>query len=315
MNSMGSVNLDMLAEKRILFFTGLTHHFDRLVPLVNKLKKAGANVICATTQNVNFGCDFKGDFEVPLVRGKVNYVFLPEQFEAGVANLLVLNYRRAERAIDEAVKAAPAWSSELPVAAVRLRTMIGLEHDRLCERLLDSVDPELLIVLHEFNAWTKPLCAQASNRGIPVLSFLEGIPYQTLPAGTFKARFSDKVCLWGQSHVRRLVDDGTDPDKLAVTGAMHLDVVRQKLLDQANESRKKYGLPADKKILLMIMPRLCFLPAMDEILSTCWRRLCSRATITTWRSSGTLTSASKTLSTCRSKAIASASFSTSRFWS
>jgi len=261
-----SEDTDRLANKRILFFSGLVHHYQRLGPLLDRLENYDATLTCATTQNVNFGCDFKGDFETPLVRAGKDYLFLPEQFEAEVANDLVLDYRRAERAIGKAVKHAPQWSTQLAVAAVRLRTVIGLEHDRLVEKLLDHVEPELVIVLHEYNCWARPLCAQALQRGIGVLSFIEGLPYETLPPGMHNGRLSSKICLWGQAHYRRLVADGTDPAKLAVVGAMHLDVVREEYLSQQGELRNRLGLPDDGKILLLIMPRLCYLPLAGEII-------------------------------------------------
>lgn len=258
--------LDRLAERRILFFPGLTHHYQRLAPLIDRLEVLGANLVCSTTQNVNFGCDFKGDFEVPMVRAGRRYLFLPEHFEAEVANDLVLDYRRAERAIAQAVRSAPEWSHKLAVAAVRLRTMIGLEHDRLVQKLLDYVEPELVLVLHEYNCWARPLCAQALHRGINVLSFIEGVPYETTPAGTFNGRFSSKICIWGQAHYRTMVDDGTDPAKLAITGPMHLDVARSKYISRADELRAELGLPADKKVLLLVMPRLYFLPSAKDII-------------------------------------------------
>jgi hypothetical protein len=264
----GSVMIEprCLAGRRILFFAGLVHHYQRLAPLLTRLDELGANVICATTQNVNFGCDFKGDFEVPLVQAGKRYIFLPEYFEAEVADDLVLDYRRAEQAIGEAVRSTPQWSTRLPVAAVRLRTMIGLEHDRLVRKLLDHVDPELVLVLHEYNCWARPLCAQAIARDIPVLSFIEGVPYETLPQGMLNGQLSSRICLWGQAHYRRMVADGAEPAKLAIIGAMHLDVVRNTYLAEAKQLRAQFDLSPEKKIILLLMPRLCYLDAADQIM-------------------------------------------------
>jgi len=265
-----------LTGRRILFFTGLPHHYRRLEPLLARLEGVAADLRYATTQNVNFGCDFKGDFEVGLVQTGKRFLFLPGQFEREVVNQLVLDYRRADRVIAEAVRDIPEWSERLSVAAVRLRTVIALEHDRLIDRLLDAVEPELVLVLHEYNCWTRPLCARALARGVPVLSFLEGLPYETLPPGMFNGQWSSRVCLWGRSHRRRMTADGADPAKLVITGPMHLDDVRGRYLASAQSLRDEFGLAGGGNVVLLILPRLCYLPEAGGLVQSLAGHLAKR---------------------------------------
>ncbi len=259
---------DMIQERRILFFTAFPHHYNHLLPLISRLEDMGANLTFATTQNVNFGCDFKGDFECPMERAKKRVIFMPEQFEAEVANDLVRDYRRAERAIAQTVREAPEWTQHVGVAAVRLRTMIGLEYDRLTSKLLDSVEPSLVVALHEYNCWTRPLCAQAQQRGIPVLSFMEDMGDENLPGRMSSTRFSTKVCVWGQAPAQKLIDEGTAEDRIAVVGPMHLDEARKHCLPHAETLREDFGLPADKKRLLLIIPRTYSQCSSDETLTS-----------------------------------------------
>ena len=256
-----------LDERRILFFLGQVHHYRKLAPLLDVFEQLGANLICSTTQNLNFGCDFKGDFEVPLRQEGKDVLFLPEQFEMEIATDLIKNYRAQEKKISSAVREAPDWSERLAVASIRLRTMLSIEHDLLVSRLLDSVEPELVVVLHEYNWWTRPLCAQAISRRIPVLSSLRGLPYHHI-AGKYDSRFSSRVWLWGKSQYNKLIADGSEPDKLVITGPIHLDVLRQEYRGKESDLRREMGLPDNKRILLLIMPKIQSIPVGKEMLNS-----------------------------------------------
>ncbi len=256
-----------LDERRILFFLGQVHHYRKLAPLLDVFEQMGANLIYATTQNLNFGCDFKGDFEVPLRQQGKKLLFLPEQFEMEIATDLIKNYRSQEKKIARAVREAPEWSQRLAVASIRIRMMLAIEHDLLVSRLLDSVEPELIVVLHEYNWWTRPLCAQALSRRIPILSSLRGLPYYYI-AGKYDSRFSSRVWLWGKSQYDKLIEDGSNPDKLVITGPIHLDVLKREYAGKERQIRKEMNLPEDKKILLLIMPKIQSIPAGKEMLAS-----------------------------------------------
>jgi len=256
-----------LDERRILFFLGQIHHYRKLAPLLDAFEQLGANLIYSTTQNLNFGCDLKGDFEVPLRQEGKNILFLPEQFEMEIAADLIKNYRKQEQKIASAARQAPEWSQRLAVASIRLRTMLALEHDLLISRLLDSVEPELIVVLHEYNWWTRPLCAQALQRRIPVLSSLRGLPYHHI-AGKYDSRFSSRVWLWGNTQYQKLIEDGSDPEKLIITGPIHLDVLRKEYAGKEAELRREFNLPVDKKLLLLAMPKIQSIPSGKAMLKS-----------------------------------------------
>lgn len=257
-----------LDGRRVLFFLGQVHHYRKLSPLLDVLEDLGANVIYSTTQNLNFGCDLKGDFEVPLREAGKEILFLPEQFEMEIAPRFVRVYRKWERVITKNTRYLPDWSCSFSVAALRLRSMMMLEHDMLVEKLLDLVEPEIVLVLHEYNWWTRLLCAQATKRGIPVLSSMRGLPYSMNPPLKQDSRYSTRVWLWGKSQYERLIADGSDPAKLVITGPVHLDAFRRELVGKERELREEFGLPEDKKVLLFIMPRIQSISEGKEIISS-----------------------------------------------
>ncbi len=259
---------DRLDGRRILFFLGQVHHYRKLSPLLDAFEELGANIIYSTTQNLNFGCDFKGDFEVPLREAGKEILFLPEQFEMEIAPQFVKVYRRWEKAIARAASETPTWSQNFAVSSLRLRTMLILEHDMLVEKLLDLVEPELIVVLHEYNWWTRIVCAQAIKRNIPVLSSMRGLPYKFNPPVKQDCKYSTRVWLWGKTQYDKLIADGSDPKKLVITGPVHLDTFRRQFAGKGTELRKEFGLPTDKKILLVIMPRIQSLHAGKEMLSS-----------------------------------------------
>jgi UDP-N-acetylglucosamine 2-epimerase len=146
--------------------------------------------------------------------------------------------------------------------------MFAMQHDRFVGKLMDHAAPELIVVLHEFNAWTRPLCAAAQRRGVPVLSFLEGLLYETLPKGMLAAKMSSRVCLWGQAHRRRLLNEGSDAHRLVITGPVHLDELRKAYLPRRSEFADRLGLGDGRPVVLTIVPRLCFWPHAQAILAS-----------------------------------------------
>jgi len=113
-------------------------------------------------------------------------------------------------------------------------------------------------------------------RGVPVLSFVEGMPYNNLSKGVFTGQFSSKMCLWGDSQRRWMLNEGTDPDILTITGPMHLDEAKRNGMSRIDELKAEFGLPRNKRILLLVLPRLHFGVPAAEILKSLVEFLDSR---------------------------------------
>jgi UDP-N-acetylglucosamine 2-epimerase len=97
---------------------------------------------------------------------------------------------------------------------------------------------------------------------------MEGITYETLPKGLFNGKFSSRICVWGQKYFDELSEEGTDPDKLAIVGPVHLDQAKKNNLARTDEFKKQFNLPKDKKLAMLVMPRLHYLNSTHEIIDS-----------------------------------------------
>ena len=93
--------------------------------------------------------------------------------------------------------------------------------------MLDVEKPDLMIVLHENNFWTKILAYLCHIRHIPVVSFQEGMlrlrDQKTQGKQSMAAEYSDKLLVWSQFAADEYIAAGIIPTKIEITGICHLD--------------------------------------------------------------------------------------------
>ena len=239
---------------KILIFTGLEHHVSRMQSVIDAFESSGHEILLISSQNP-YG-DHLSDFEIPLKRTGRPYRLLSHyRLDPRLKPQISKIQRRVFAAMRERFKAgsAPPWFAmgsghDLSVAEV-------IEDEATMEVVLDTERPDAIVVLHEANFWTRTLASVAARTGYPLYSFQEGLFYHIMANNALKlfAEFSRTMFSWGQRDMARMVGAGADPKRLVEIGPTHLCPA---LNDQSSRAEIKVslGLPANNKLLLLIVP-------------------------------------------------------------
>src|SRR3990167_5071335 len=159
-----------LDGKTIITFCGRIHHWQRLSPVVDELRKRGCNAPYMASDNATNN-DPAVEYLVPAGEQFVHLLdFLDtestERTTRMTHDILGKIAKHSERESDIRSFISTFW----------LAYSVREACEFLCatEKALDSIKPDAVIVLHQQNFWTRTLGYLADRRGIPVVSFQEG---------------------------------------------------------------------------------------------------------------------------------------------
>lgn len=120
------------------------------------------------------------------------------------------------------------------------------QHVAAYHRLLEDLNPAVIVSDFDRNAKFSGLVLAARSRGIPTVTLLHGVinpPYGYVPL------LADVACCWGELSRQQLIDMGTDPERLVVTG-YHRGV--QGADTDRREARRRVGVSDDRPLVVWI---------------------------------------------------------------
>ena len=208
--------------KTIITFAGRIHHWQRLSPVVDELRKRGCTAPYFISDNA-IQLDASEEFLIPACESFIHALdFLDvestERTTRMTHDILGKIAKHNDRESDIRSFVSPFW----------LAYSVREACEFLCatEKALDSIKPDAVIVLHQQNFWTRTLGYLADRRGIPVVSFQEGKlrrrDQQTLNKQATAADDCSKLLCWSESARQEYLEAGIPDSKLAVTGIPHL---------------------------------------------------------------------------------------------
>lgn len=244
-----------LLGKSALIFAGRIHHYLRLSSVAIVLQNDGMNVRFCTADNA---------WNVDPSTAYLN--------PAGAKVLHALDYLDKTDVVD-------AWTSKIisSIAGHHLEDRISPFVLAYSSReaaeclysfngMLDVEKPDLMIVLHENNFWTKMLAYLCHIRHIPVVSFQEGMlrlrDQKTQGKQSMAAEYSDKLLTWSKFAADEYIAAGIVPEKIEVTGICHLDFGYKLIQDPDKLSqyrqwfRKRAGFVGDSPLVAFCLPQL-----------------------------------------------------------
>ncbi len=119
-------------------------------------------------------------------------------------------------------------------------------------RFLDRVQPSAVLVDSEHNTPWSSLVLAARQRRIPTLQMMHGVIY---PPYGYTPLLSDVALCWGEQQREQMIQLGTAPSRLLVTGCQRLT---RTIRSDGQTVRKRLGLPATGPIVMLAtgpMPR------------------------------------------------------------
>lgn len=211
---------------RILCFSGREHHYQKLKSVVNLLREGGAEVGYLISDNTVQNNDTAMEYLIPAGEQPIHAMQFFDKAQVPTVTAQTLDLLRhimqngSTLESDLFAFVEPYWIAASVREAVEVLTAF-----RNC---LDQTTPDCLIILHEANFWTKLLAYLAHERGIPVVSFQEGLlrhrDQATVGKFNLSCEYSTKVLMWSEGAKDAYVKSGIPAEKLEVVGMSHLDV-------------------------------------------------------------------------------------------
>src|SRR3990167_2080448 len=204
-------------------FSGRIHHWQKLSCVVDRLRELGcdARYFCSDNAiNLDSAVEYLIPNSQPFVHAldflNVNTTQRTTEMTHDILTKIA-SHNEKESDIRNCV--SPFWLSY----SVRE----ACEFIVATENALDQLKPDIVIVLHQQNFWTRPLGYLASRRGIPVVCFqegrLRGRDQKTLNKQATAADDCRKLFCWSENARQAYIEAGIPESKLAVTGIPHLE--------------------------------------------------------------------------------------------
>lgn len=213
----------LLDGKTILTFCGRIHHWQKLSCVVDGLRKQG----CTAPYYISENATQNDPAEEFLIPGQEQFIhasdFLNtesvERTTRMTHDILGKIAKHNDRQTDIRSFVSPFWLSY----SVRE----ACEFICATEKALDSIKPDLIMVLHTNNYWGRMLAYLGYRRNIPVVAYQEGRlrarDEKTLKKQGSAADDCTKIMCWSESARQAYIEAGIPESKLVVTGIPHLE--------------------------------------------------------------------------------------------
>jgi hypothetical protein len=225
---------------KYLIFAGRKHHYLKLKPLKEHLEKDGHEVDWIITNNaINIDSTFQ------YMRKEGEEFVHAYKTQGKLAEIINL-YRNTLAGVDRDI------FSHIPPFWVAYSIKEASEMIVYFRQLVNGVDG--VFILHANNFFTKVL-AYVANRDfrIPVYAFQEGAlrhrDQETLKKQSTAADYCDALFVWSAESKNHYVKAGINPNKIVVTGALHL---AGRKLDLS--LKKVYRIPESRRVVSYLLP-------------------------------------------------------------
>ncbi len=260
--------------KRGLCFMGREHHSEKMMGTLAYFRNQGVDIDIFVANNV-LNWD---NYETPLIHRGLKYRTIYEFLNPDVMSRINANADLANQHINNHLDVEYNILNYLQEFFVRFSVREMVEVVELFREMLTIVQPDFVFILHECNFWTKPLAYLADEMKIPVISIQEGsYPWvegpQAFSGLELMCEYSTAVYMWGQKDVDMLKRVGTDPERLIIVGAPHLDARCSKTDEQNAAQRamylrsKNFGMVRKVVLLAVPNPKSCY-GNLDELVQS-----------------------------------------------
>ena len=134
------------------------------------------------------------------------------------------------------------------------------------ETLLSESPPDIMLVLHENNFWTKTIAYLCSVYGVPCVGFQEGLlrhrDQKTYNKQSTAAEYTNKLLVWSGADAVAYNNAGISEDKISVVGIPHLDEMLQAKKDKEKwaalktSAKQTLGYSLERPLVVLALPQL-----------------------------------------------------------
>jgi len=248
-----------LKTKKAIIFIGLKHHYKKLEYLFSFLKRQGMELQFITTRNIpSLGSGNRECFELFLMENNIHYTHLYEYRDELSHN----NCERQKKNVWNLIKAEMLTSGAEFLQSIPFNEFEDTINDacecyELFKIMIDTEKPDIVLGLHEVNFWVKLLCQATEGSDIPIFTFQEGL-YTKSENRTEKYQIIadySTVALWGEESYNTIkIMNVLQEDNLKLVGNSEYDCLFQHVITEDLNIKKKFGIPEETKVLLLLMP-------------------------------------------------------------
>ncbi len=236
-----------LENKKIAFFVALSHHTRLLLPIVEGVKRRGADVFIFTTAT-----DYP--FELDLIRKGYEFRYFIEYADAGTRQKI---REATRRFVDEWTEICFGWEGfrRWSMFEQHRSFMRNIEEYFCMERMIERENIDMFVSLHEMTAWGKLIGHLSAKHGIPYVTLQEGDYYTDILAYSVHTEYSTADLVWGEATAEILARAKSAPEKMVIVGNTHIDeaVKRYSSVSMKKRIRKELGISAKKGIVSFLI--------------------------------------------------------------
>lgn len=250
-------------NKKAVFFIGLPHHAQKLIPVAEYLKKEGMRTIFLTAANLpSLGEGNRQCFELYLMQHNIPYQHIYKYRTPALKKHLEKNNQKLILEAKQLLKTDDFQTFTHFDPELLMDSLTeALECRLLFEKMMEIEKPDILLGLHEANFWVKLMAQVGHEKKIPVLTFQEGfytISEARVEKYTIMADYSS-VALWGEEAKETILNHTPHAgENLFLTGNPEYDsffkLSEEEIHQQELAIRQKMSIPGKTKICLMLMP-------------------------------------------------------------
>src|SRR3990167_7999164 len=187
-----------LAGKRVLAFEALDYHRRLLEPIFALLQEGGASV-------TRFTAAAEAAFEITFTQAGIPYRHA-QDFMGSVQDEVNRAWPQLRDEWQKRVLKS-FWSLQSVPITIQDKIIRSMIENLYCFRaLLDEEKPDIVFSLHELNSWGKILGYLCHQRGIPYITFQEGLCYAHPFMYQMHVEYSTVCVCWGDADAKILID-------------------------------------------------------------------------------------------------------------
>ncbi|MEW6116931.1 MAG: glycosyltransferase [Nitrospirota bacterium] len=236
-----------LKNKKLACFIGMAHHSRFLLPIMDRARAEGAEVLLFTTVT-----DYP--FERDLLNKGYRFRFLTEYADRSTRTKTV---RATKILLDEWMKICFSWDGFRHWSLFEQHRSLtrNIEEYFCLEQMIIRERPDMFCALHEMNPWGKQVGHLSMKYGIPYVTLQEGEYYADLLAFTCHTEYSTANLLWGETTRDMLVKWRSSPDKIVIIGNTHIDEALKAYAtpERVVAIKKELGIETDKKVVSFLI--------------------------------------------------------------
>ena len=217
---------------RVLCFAGRSHHRERLSPVVNALRARGVECPYICTDNA-IQLDPSSEYLIPAGEPFIDTLSVLES--SNIQQVTEMTHLMLNSIYSQVVELAEDITTFIPPFWISYSVREFCELLVAVRKIYLKYKPDVVIGLHENNAFYRVFAYVCHEMGIPSVVFSEGIlrhrDQKTQGKQSLACEYSTKLFVWSDNMRQAYIEAGISEEKVVTVGIPHMDYWFQAMKD------------------------------------------------------------------------------------